>query len=131
MKDKNVAGILALFFGAFGVHRFYLGQVGLGITYAILAMTGISFFLGMIDALTFFSMDKEKFDLKYNPQFFEVVRRENADFERRDSRREQRREYREDKQERRQEQRHRQFEPKAPRQGQPQASERKDRKSVV
>lgn len=53
MKDKNVAGILALFLGAFGVHRFYLGQTGLGILYAVF-MTGISTILGIIDAIVFF-----------------------------------------------------------------------------
>ncbi len=82
MKDKNVAGILALFFGSIGVHRFYLGQVGLGILYAVLLMTGVSFVLGLIDAIVFFSMDKEAFDLKYNREFYEVVRRERKGYDR-------------------------------------------------
>ena len=30
MKDKNVAGILALFLGWLGVHRFYLGRLFTG-----------------------------------------------------------------------------------------------------
>lgn len=66
MKNKNVAAILGLFLGPFGVHRFYLGQIGLGIFYCILAITGISAILGVIDFIAFLSMDEEVFDAKYN-----------------------------------------------------------------
>ncbi len=82
MRDKNVAGILALFFGWIGIHRFYLGQVGLGILYALLFWSGISAVLGLIDAIVFFSMDKDAFDIKYNPRYFRVERRKNTDFDR-------------------------------------------------
>ena len=64
MKDKNVAGILALFFGALGIHRFYLGQIGLGILY--LFFFWFTWFLGLIDAIAFFAMDKDDFDFRYN-----------------------------------------------------------------
>ena len=77
MKDKNLAGILALFLGMFGVHRFYLGQIGLGILYAMFFW--ISWLFGLIDAIVFFSMDKDHFDIKYNKQFYKAVRKnENA-----------------------------------------------------
>ncbi len=78
MKDKNAAGFLALFTGYLGIHRFYLGQVGLGIVYFLLMFTGISFILGLIDAISFFTMDQDKFDVKYNPHLFE--RKLEADF---------------------------------------------------
>lgn len=78
MKDKNAAGFLALFTGYLGVHRFYLGQVGMGIVYFLLMFTGISFILGLIDAISFFTMDQDRFDIKYNPQLFE--RKLEADF---------------------------------------------------
>lgn len=87
MKDKNVAGILALFFGWIGIHRFYLGQVGLGILYALLFWSGISAVLGLIDAIVFFSMDKDAFDVKYNRRFYKAERRRDTDFDRREYRR--------------------------------------------
>lgn len=68
MKDKNLAGILGLFFGGLGVHRFYLGQIGLGILY--LFFFYISWFIGIIDALVFLSMDQEEFDRKFNKDFY-------------------------------------------------------------
>jgi len=64
MKNKTLAGLLALFFGALGIHRFYLGQTGLGILYIFLI--GISFILGIIDAIYFFNMDEDEFNRKYN-----------------------------------------------------------------
>jgi len=36
MKNKIVAGFLALFFGIFGVHRFYLGRRFWGVMHMLL-----------------------------------------------------------------------------------------------
>ncbi|MCO6481097.1 MAG: NINE protein [Phaeodactylibacter sp.] len=79
MKNKIVAGILALLFGLFGVHRFYLGQRFLGIIYFSFAMFGIFMaveegapiivapaILGLIDSILLFAMPREDFDDKYN-----------------------------------------------------------------
>lgn len=74
MKDKNLAGILALFFGFAGVHRFYLGQVGLGILYIFLMP--IAFAISFFDAIAFFVMDEDKFNLKYNREHYELVPRQ-------------------------------------------------------
>lgn len=69
MKEKNVAGILALFLGGFGVHRFYLGQTGLGIFYLLFFWFPVMWIVGLIDAIAFFSMDADKFDRKYNREY--------------------------------------------------------------
>lgn len=70
MKEKNVAGILALFLGGLGVHRFYLGQNGLGVFYLLFFWFPVIWLVGLIDAIAFFSMDQETFDRKYNREFY-------------------------------------------------------------
>ncbi len=69
-KDKNIAAILALFGGFFGLHRYYLGQVGLGIAYTVFAITFIPAFLAFIDFIVFISQSKLSFDAKYNKEHF-------------------------------------------------------------
>lgn len=80
MKEKNIAGLLALFLGSLGIHRFYLGQPGRGFFYIIFAMTGISTIIALIDAYLFFSMDQDRFDIKYNREYFraELVNKRNT-----------------------------------------------------
>lgn len=74
-KDRFVAGLLALFLGAFGIHRFYLGQIGLGVVYCILCFFGawpVMGFVALIDAVVLFAMDKDKFNFKYNRDWFNL-----------------------------------------------------------
>lgn len=72
MKNKNVAAILAIIFGGFGVHKFYLREPGSGIFYMLLTFITaglrfpVGYILGWIDAFVLFTMDEEKFDQKYN-----------------------------------------------------------------
>lgn len=68
MRNKTAAGLLALFGGWAGIHRFYLGQTGLGILYFMLMFVGVSFVLGLIDAVVFFGMSEEEFNRKYNAE---------------------------------------------------------------
>lgn len=75
-KDKTVAAIIAFFLGMFGIHRFYLGQIGLGILYAVLSFTGITTIIGIIDAIVLLAMDKDKFNFKYNRDYFKMIQRE-------------------------------------------------------
>lgn len=101
MKDKNIAGVLAFFFGVFGVHRFYLGQKGLGALYLVFFWTMIPAIVGLIDAIIFLSMDQDEFDMKYNRfDGYPAPRRYDTDFTR-----EERRRYRTEQRELRQERR--------------------------
>lgn len=85
MKDKNVAALLALFGGSLGIHRFYLGQIGLGIVYLFLFW--MSWLIGLIDFFVFLSMDQKEFDLKYNKDFVRPdYFKRDTDFDRRRNR---------------------------------------------
>lgn len=66
MRNKYVAGILAFFIGAFGIHKFYLGKKRAGILYLIFFWTYIPMFLGIIDALILVFMSDENFNKQYN-----------------------------------------------------------------
>jgi TM2 domain-containing membrane protein YozV len=101
MKNKTVAGILALVGGYVGVHRFYLGEVGRGIGHIfflpIFIVTGlwaIPFIIGFIDGARFLSMSNEEFDKKYNgaaQRYPERSGRRQSRRERHDDRRRRRR----------------------------------------
>jgi len=113
MKDKNVAAIFALFFGIIGVHRFYLGQVGRGLFYLFFFWTFIPLFISFIDAIVFFSMDKDEFDFKYNRQFvYPDYQRGNTDFDRRERRFREEAEYRQEQRRKRQERMARRSQPR-------------------
>ena len=74
MKNRTVAAFMALFGGAFGIHKFYLGTPGPGIIYVMLLFMSVRIFamplsgiLGVIDAMRLFMMTDREFDRKYNP----------------------------------------------------------------
>jgi|AntRauTorckE5430_2_1112549.scaffolds.fasta_scaffold02185_4 TM2 domain-containing membrane protein YozV len=70
MKNKIAAGLIAFFVGGFGIHRFYLGQIGKGLLYLIFFWTGIPFLVSIVDAIIFLTMDDEGFNIKYNPEMY-------------------------------------------------------------
>lgn len=65
-KSRTTAAVLALLLGGVGVHRFYLGQAGLGIVYLLFCWTFIPAIIAFIDFLVFISQSDETFHLKYN-----------------------------------------------------------------
>ena len=66
MKNKTTAGILAIFLGGLGVHRFYLGQIGLGVLYLVFCWTFIPAVVALIDGIIFLTKSEEAFAEKYN-----------------------------------------------------------------
>lgn len=72
-KSKVTAGIIALFGGWIGLHKFYLKDPGAGMFYIFLYVISInilgfplSALLGIVDAFKLFTMSDEKFDAKFN-----------------------------------------------------------------
>lgn len=66
MKSKTTTVILAFFLGGLGIHRFYLGQTGLGIVYLLFSWTLIPCLIAFIDFIGFLCMSDEEFNRKYN-----------------------------------------------------------------
>lgn len=66
MKNKTTAALLALFFGNFGVHKFYLGEASSGILYLIFCWTLIPGLIAFVEALILFGKDEGEFNNKYN-----------------------------------------------------------------
>jgi TM2 domain-containing membrane protein YozV len=65
-RDKVVAGLLGIFLGSIGIHKFYLGQPGWGIIYLLFCWTGIPFLVGLIEGIVYLVQSEQEFDYQYN-----------------------------------------------------------------
>ena len=65
-RSKVVAGILGIFLGGFGIHKFYLGQIGMGILYLVFCWTYIPAIIGFIEGIIYLCTGDNDFDAKYN-----------------------------------------------------------------
>ncbi len=63
-KSKVAAGLLAIFFGAFGVHRLYLGQWW-GLLYLVLFWTWIPGLIALVEGIVFLCTSDSKWLAKY------------------------------------------------------------------
>ena len=66
MKSKVAAGLLAIFLGGFGVHKFYLGRAGQGLVYLLFCWTFIPAVIGFVEGIVYLFMSDEEFHAKYN-----------------------------------------------------------------
>jgi len=64
-KSKVAAGLLAILLGDFGVHKFYLGQVGIGLLYLCFCWTLIPGIIGLIEGIIYLTKSDEEFDEIY------------------------------------------------------------------
>ncbi|OIK10208.1 TM2 domain-containing protein [Bacillus sp. MUM 13] len=66
MKNKVAAGVLGILLGNFGVHKFYLGKIGMGILYLVFCWTGIPGIIGLIEGIIYLCKSDEEFNAQYN-----------------------------------------------------------------
>lgn len=71
MKSKTTAGLLGIFLGGFGAHKFYLEKYGLGILYFIFSWTYIPFVIGIIEGVILLTMSDTKFHEKLKETYEE------------------------------------------------------------
>lgn len=64
-KNRQTAGIFALLLGGIGVHKFYLGQVGLGVVYLLFCWTAIPALIGFVEGIILLTQTDEAFAQKY------------------------------------------------------------------
>ena len=64
-RNKVVAALLAFFTGAFGIHRFYLGQWW-GVFYLLFFWTMIPSLVALVETFVFLLSDQKQWDKKYN-----------------------------------------------------------------
>lgn len=60
-KDKTTAGLLAIFLGGLGAHKFYLGKPGQGILYLLFCWTYIPGILGLIEGIKYLTKNERDF----------------------------------------------------------------------
>ena len=65
MKSRVAAILLALFLGGLGAHKFYLGQVGMGLLYLVFCWTGIPAIVALVEAILNLLASDEDFQKKY------------------------------------------------------------------
>lgn len=65
ISRRVAAAIFAILLGSFGVHRFFLGQIGWGILYVLFCWTFIPAVAGLIEGILYLTMSEEEFEAKY------------------------------------------------------------------
>jgi type IV pilus assembly protein PilA len=66
IKSQTVAALLCAFLGGIGVHRFYLGNIVLGIFYVLFCWTGIPGLIAFVEIFVILFTSRETWARKYN-----------------------------------------------------------------
>ena len=69
IKSKVAAGLLAIFLGGIGVHKFYLGKPLMGLLYLIFCWTGIPAIIGLIEGIIYLTKTDEAFAIQYGARY--------------------------------------------------------------
>jgi len=67
MRNNIVAGLLAIFLGGLGIHKFYNGSVGWGIVYvvSIFVIPSASALVALVEGILYL-VDVDRYDRNYN-----------------------------------------------------------------
>lgn len=65
-RSRALAAVLAFVLGGIGVHKFYLGQTGMGIVYLLGCWTFIPAFIAFFEGVGYLLTSEHAFDMKYN-----------------------------------------------------------------
>ena len=65
-KSRIAAAILAFFLGGIGAHKFYLGQIGMGLLYLLFCWTFIPGIIAFIEFIILLCTSDADFNAKYN-----------------------------------------------------------------
>ena len=64
-NERVVVGLLALFLGAFGAHKFYQGATKLGVMYLAIFWTAIPLMMGVVEGVVILTTTDEIYERKY------------------------------------------------------------------
>lgn len=63
VKSKIAAGILGILLGGLGIHKFYMGKIGMGILYLLFCWTGIPAIIGFIEGIIYLCSNDHNFQI--------------------------------------------------------------------
>lgn len=63
MKSKAVAGLLGIFLGGLGIHKFYMGRIGWGIAYLLFFWTSIPAVIGFFEGVIYLVQKEHNFQV--------------------------------------------------------------------
>lgn len=66
IKSKTTAGILAILLGGLGIHKFYMGKIGVGIVYLLFCWTYIPAIIGVIQGIMYLTSNEHNFQVKHH-----------------------------------------------------------------
>jgi TM2 domain-containing membrane protein YozV len=64
VKSRVTAGVLGILIGGLGIHKFYLGKVGLGIVYILFCWTYVPAIIGLVEGIIYLTQTDEAFATK-------------------------------------------------------------------
>ena len=66
LRNKQVAAVLAILFGVFGVHKFYLGKIFSGVMYLIFIWTAIPAIISIFEGVWYLTQSDVEFQRRYH-----------------------------------------------------------------